>query len=110
MRNRGVSSHIDQVYGQVWIGIAVVIVITLLMMYDLSYYHNPIILAAAGAGMYITGRLLRYRPILLGSVVLWVAAIVEWQVALEWHYLISALAVFVGYLIPGYLLKISERG
>jgi hypothetical protein len=109
MKGSGVSSHIDQLYGQVWIAVAVVIVFSLLMMGRLSFNHNPVILAAAGAGMYMTGRLLKYRPVLIGAFVLWAAALVEWQVAIEWHYLISSIAVFIGYLLPGYLLKKSER-
>lgn len=109
MKNHGASSHIDKIYKHIWIGVSVVICITLLMMNQLNYYHNPIILAVAGCGMYLTGKLLRYQPVVLGAFLLWIAALIEWQVPLQWHYLISAIAVIIGYLVPGYLLKRSER-
>lgn len=108
MASNPVRSHLDGLYGQVWIAVAVVIVITLMMMYQLSFYHNPVILATAGAGMFITGSLLRYKPIYFGAAVLWMASLLEWQMDLQWHYLISAIAIFMGYLVPGYLLKRSE--
>jgi hypothetical protein len=106
---QGVIGHLDRMYGQVWLAVGVSIVITLLLMGQLGFYHNPIILAEAGVGMFITGQLLRYKPVIIGATLLWFAALVEWQVDLQWHYLISAIAVFVGYLIPGYMLNRSER-
>lgn len=109
MKSTATVGHIDRVYGQLWLAIGIVIFFTLSMMPQLDYYHNPIIVAIAGAGMYITGRLLRYRPVLIGAVILWSAAIVESQVSLSYHYLISGIAVVLGYLIPGYMLKRSER-
>jgi hypothetical protein len=109
MKKNGATSHIDRLYGQVWLAIGVSIIVTLMMMNQLDFFHNPIILLEAGIGMYITGQLLRYRPVMYGAFILWIAALIQWQMPIEWHYLISSVAVFIGYLIPGYLLKRSER-
>jgi len=102
--------HIDRMYGQVWLSVGVSIFITLILMKELNYFHNPIILSFAGVGMYVTGKLLRFRPIIMGSIVLWLCALLEWQLPIASHYLVSGIAIVLGYLIPGYLLQRSERG
>ncbi|MEQ8240110.1 MAG: hypothetical protein RIA69_12905 [Cyclobacteriaceae bacterium] len=105
----GTSAHLDKVYGNVWMAVGISIGLTLLMMRELNAFHNPIIMSLAATGMFISGKLLKYKPVVLGSVILWVAALLEWQVAIEYHYLISGIAVVLGYLIPGYMLKKSEQ-
>lgn len=56
--------------------------------------------------MFIYGSALRFRPFIVGAVVNWVAAIVIFIVQ-DFYYamLISAVAVLVGYLIPGHMLR-----
>lgn len=102
------ASHIDRMYGQVWLAAGIMIFLTLMMMNKIAYFHNPLILSIAGGGMYITGRLLRFQPIVIGSVILWSAAVIESQLALDYHYLISGIAIVLGYIVPGYLLKRCE--
>lgn len=103
------SGHIGRMYGQVWLAIGVMIILTLLMMNQVGYHHNPVIIGIAGGGMYITGRLLRFRPVLIGAFVLWFASFVETQLPIDYHYLVSGIAIVLGYLIPGYLLKRAEK-
>lgn len=56
--------------------------------------------------MFIQGIALRFRPLVIGAVVNWAAAIAIFLIA-DFYYtmVISAVAVLVGYLIPGYLLR-----
>jgi len=57
----------------------------------------------------ISGAILRYKPLKLGAVFVWVMAIVAFLVMVHYQLLATAAAVFVGYLIPGYMLQNSER-
>lgn len=56
--------------------------------------------------MFIYGSALRFRPFMIGAVVNWAAAIAIFIVQ-DFYYamLISAVAVLVGYLIPGHMLR-----
>jgi hypothetical protein len=108
-RSSGTSSHLDRLYGRIWLGVGISILLTLMMMQELNGFHNPVIMATAAIGMFVTGSMLKYRPVMYGAFILWAAAVIEWQLPLEHHYLVSGIAVTIGYLIPGYLLKRSEK-
>ncbi|WOK04400.1 hypothetical protein RT717_15070 [Imperialibacter roseus] len=110
MRQRGATGHIDSVYAKVWIAAGVSIVICLSMMHKINFNHNAVILLIAGMGMFITGSLLRFTPILLGSFVLWLAALISFNLPEIQQYIVAGSAIILGYLIPGYLLKRAERG
>jgi Flp pilus assembly protein TadB len=56
--------------------------------------------------MFIHGSAIRFRPFIIGAVVNWLAAVAIFIVQ-DFYYamLISAVAVLVGYLIPGHMLR-----
>lgn len=56
--------------------------------------------------MYIHGSAIRFRPLIIGAVVNWIAAISIFIVKdFKYAMIISAIAIAVGYLIPGYMLR-----
>lgn len=108
-RNAQVYTQLDKVTGYLWIAIFVGIVITLMYMPVLRFNHNPIILILSGIGTFVSGLLLRFRPLLFGGVAIWVGAIVAFNVSVSDQQLVASIAILVGYLIPGYLLKREEK-
>ena len=108
-KKRKIRTHMDDVYGQIWMATFVVIITLVLFMARLDYNHNPAILCAAAIGMYVTGVLLRFKPIVIGAIVLWMGAIVAFNVGVNEQYLVASVAIMLGYLVPGYLLKREEK-
>lgn len=104
-----VVSHLDRLYGRVWMAVGMGIVTTLAYMPFLNYQHNPVILLMAAIGTFISGEMLKFRPLAFGGVALAVAAMICFQVNPSTQYLVAAAGIFAGYLIPGYLLKRTER-
>ncbi len=105
-----VSTQIDRVYGNLWLAIFVALATVLIFMNKVNYHHNAVILLLAGLGTFVTGRLLRFVPLVIGGVALWVGAIVAFKVSIIDQYLVGAIAIFIGYMVPGYLLKRQEGG
>lgn len=56
--------------------------------------------------MFIHGSVMRFTPLLIGALVNWAAAIVIFLVQ-DFFYImiVSSIAVFAGYLVPGYMLR-----
>lgn len=108
-RTAGVVSHYDRVYSTIWISIFVGIMTILIFMGKLSFNHNAVILLFSALGTYLSGSLLRFKPLMIGGVSLWVASIVAFNVSIIDQYLVAAVGLLVGYLIPGYLLKKAEK-
>jgi heme exporter protein D len=60
--------------------------------------------------MYIHGNAIRFRPLIVGAYVNWIAAIAIFLLNNTGLIMIvSAIAVLIGYLIPGYMLQAVYR-
>lgn len=66
-----------------------------------------LILLFAGMAAFLTGLILKFRPLILGGSSFWIFAVISFMVSPLYSSLVSAVAVIVGYLIPGYILKKS---
>jgi Flp pilus assembly protein TadB len=60
--------------------------------------------------MFIHGSAIRFRPLIVGAWVNWIGALaIFWVDSFRYDMMISAVAVLVGYLIPGYMLRADYR-
>ncbi len=104
-----VKSHISEVINQVWFTVFGGIVIILAFMPVIGYNQNPVILILAGIGMWTTGALIRVNFVRAGGVLLMVAAVIGFMLPISAQYLLSGIAMVLGYLLPGYYLKENCR-
>ncbi len=104
-----VRSHISEVINQVWIMVFAGIIITLAFMPIIGYNQNPIILILAGIGIWTTGSLIRVNFVRGGGVLLLIAAVIGFMLPVSAQYLLSGIAMVLGYLLPGYYLKENCR-
>ena len=105
-----VKSHLDRLYSMIWFAVFVGVMIILIFMEDVNYNLNAIILTFAGIGTFISGYALRFTPLIMGGVALWVASVVAFNFNPLDQYLVAAVGILAGYLIPGYLLRKAESG
>ncbi len=60
--------------------------------------------------MYIHGSAIRFRPLIIGAYVNWIAAICIFLLNdFGLMMVVSAIAILVGYLVPGYMLRTEYR-
>lgn len=104
-----VSSHLDDIYGMVWLAFFINMILILVFMAKLGMYHNAIILLLAGSGTFISGQLLHFKPLIFGGVVLWVASGLAFMVSPMEQNLIAGIAIILGYIIPGIMLRRAEN-
>ncbi len=108
-RNAQVKSHLDRMYGYIWLGVFISVLIILFFMGNVNYNVNAIILTFAGLGTFLSGLMLRFSPLVMGGAALWVASILAFYMPVNDQYLIGAIGIIAGYLIPGYLLRKAEN-
>lgn len=59
-----------------------------------------------GFWLFMHGTAIRFRPLIVGASVNWIAAIIIFFLGdLKHIMIVSAIAVFIGYIIPGYMLR-----
>ncbi|NQZ77034.1 MAG: hypothetical protein HRT61_13165 [Ekhidna sp.] len=107
-RNAKVVSHYDKVYTHLWMAVFIAIIVLLFSMHRLDFNHNAVILLFSGLATYLSGFLLKFKPLILGGIALGVSALIAFNVSVNDQYLVASIALILGYLIPGYLLKKAE--
>ncbi len=102
-----IKTHLDQVLGQLWIGVFAAMCIVLAFMPVLGFRHNPIILLLAAVGVFATGSIIRVKMVRAGGMILAIGAIIAFMMPINEQYLVAGITMILGYLVPGYYLKSS---
>jgi hypothetical protein len=99
------ATHFDKVSGWLWICFGISISILIAFGYKINYQLNPLILTVTAIPTFVSGLIIKFKPLMIGGITFWIFGILGFLVPMETQPLIGAVAVICGYLIPGYLLK-----
>lgn len=103
-----VKTYTGNAYGVIWISFFINYVILLVFIAKINYYITPLVLIMAAGATFISGSLMRFKPLQLGAFCIWIAGTAAFMVSLPYQLLLTAAAILLGYLVPGYLLKNSN--
>ena len=104
-RKQKVSTYADRMYMWIWMSFVIVFILLAVFLQGFSGGKSAFILLFAGYATFLSGHLLKFRPLILGGISFWVFSVIVFKLGDEYGLLANALAVFIGYLIPGYSLK-----
>lgn len=101
-------THLDNIYKWIWLGFGITCFIFWIFGKQIGWQINPVIITLCAVPTFISGALLRFKPLMFGGIAFWVFGVLIFMSGFENQFLLAALAVITGYIIPGYLLKKSE--
>lgn len=104
-----VKTHLDRVIGYVWISVGLSLGIVLATQSILQLHTFPVLIVLYGIGTFISGGIMRFKPMQYGALCCWVIALAALHVVFEYQLLLLSLSLIVSYIIPGHLLKIQFR-
>jgi hypothetical protein len=99
------STHLDRVSAWLWISFGISIFILIAFGYKINYQLNPLILTLAAVPTFVSGMIVKFKPLMFGGIGFWIFGIIGFIVPMEMQPLVGAAAIVCGYLIPGYALK-----
>lgn len=100
-----VKTHLDTAMSYLWIGFAAVLFISLGVSFKLGWTVTyPIIMWLYGLGTFVSGGILKFRPLIVGGIGAWVLGTVAVFAPFDQQLLLLAAAIMVSYIIPGHLL------
>ncbi|MBK8225929.1 MAG: hypothetical protein IPK70_01985 [Flavobacteriales bacterium] len=110
-RQEPVSNPMDGVIGWLWSSFVITMIITIVVSVLDNRDPGAMVTLLTGIPTFMTGQILRFRPLIFGGLLFWAAGIAM-------HFtdqagLLTALycgAMGLGYIIPGILLKRQEDG
>jgi hypothetical protein len=94
-----------------WSGWLVSFIILLLFIILKQEYNLifPVSMAMYGLGIFVSGGVVNFKPLLLGAIVAWMASVVAFFVPYQGQLMIMTGVVVVAYIIPGHLLKTKSK-
>ena len=106
-KHRIVRTYTEEISGFVWIVFFICLLILVFIGIQFGQYQmiDPMILVLYGMPTFLSGIIIKFRPLIIGGIVCWLLAILSTFVAFDLQLLLVAAGVAAGWIIPGYILR-----
>jgi|SRR5882724_5302371 len=109
-----VRTYTAYILGYVWITFAILAfligyLLGRLTLGDYFFHIYPILLALYGMPVFLSGFILRFRPLIYGGIGCWILSIITTFLLYDYQMLMLSLAMVIAWIIPGYLLRIKYK-
>ena len=104
-RKAKVHTYAEKLYTWTWVGFLITATVLFIVQSKRLDIVAPYILLLAGFPTFVSGFILKFRPLILGGLCFWIIALVVSFAGPAAAPLGMPVAVLIGYLIPGYMLK-----
>lgn len=104
-RSSTTATHFERVSSALWFSLGVVIFTLVAFGSKINYQLGPIILMISAIPTFTSGVILKFKPLVAGGVLFWIAGIVSFLLPREFQPLVGAVAITCCYLVPGYMIK-----
>jgi uncharacterized membrane protein len=104
-RKAKVHTYADMLYMWTWIGFLFAAIVLFIVQSDKMENVTPYILLLAGFPTFLSGFIVKFKPLIAGGICFWVIAILVHFAGPSLALLGTPVAMLTGYLIPGYMLK-----
>lgn len=104
-----VSTYTDRISKWLWVGLFPCIIIIIFFGSKINFMINPIIMLFTGYVTFQSGIIIKFKPLVIGGIIFCIASIIGFLIPNENQALVSAVAVILGYLVPGYQLKSKHK-
>jgi hypothetical protein len=102
-----VRTYTDEIIGFVWFTFIICSFILVYILINHKVYHaiNASVLVMYGMPTFLSGVILRFKPLKIGGIVCWLLAICAMFTVYQYQLLLLALAVIAAWIIPGFILR-----
>ena len=104
-RKAKVHTYADMLYMWTWIGFLFAAIVLFIVQSDRMENITPYILLLAGFPTFLSGFIVKFKPLIAGGICFWVIAILVHFAGPSLALLGTPVAMLTGYLVPGYMLR-----
>jgi FtsH-binding integral membrane protein len=114
LRKKRVGTYADTAIGYVWLSFFILMILTglLLSSQGIGEYYKlicPAFLALYGMPTFLSGILLRFRPLIMGGIGCWLLSVAAQFINYDYQLLLISGAMVIAWIIPGYLLRMRYK-
>lgn len=106
-KKKRVKTYTDDIIKYVWICFVscMFILIFILIKQKAFFSIDPAILVLYGIPTFLSGAILKFRPLVIGGIICWILSIGSIFVPIDFQLLFISAAVVAAWIIPGFLLR-----
>ncbi len=106
-RKAHAHTYADKIYMWTWWGFMVVAIITILYLETVRRFDliPAFILLAAGFPTFVSGFIIRFKPLIFGGVSMWIISLIAFFAGDPISSLAVPAAMVTGYIYPGYMIR-----
>lgn len=113
-KQQRVKTYTDDIIGYVWLAFVVAMFIMGFLFGRIlgeEYYKmvSPGFLVLYGIPTFLSGVILRFRPLVIGGISCWILSVICVMVPPQYQLLFLSAAMLFAWIIPGYLLRIKYK-
>ena len=109
-KKQGVRTYVDRSINYLWIAFTITLIAVLISMVKFGVeVVYPIVIILYGLGTFVSGGILKFKPLILGGVLCWLLGSLAVYLSFPNQLLVLMAAILVSYIIPGYLLANSKQ-
>jgi hypothetical protein len=108
---RKVKTYVDEGLRHIWECVVILQIVIVLIYFKRGDWEHCYVffVLTYSTGCFLTGRLLRFAPLVWGAFATWAIAILMTYTDAPANMLLTSAAVLVSYIIPGYLLRAQYK-
>lgn len=103
------KTHMESLLISMWVAFGITLFIILFFSFRLSENTYPVVLCLYAITTYISGSAFKIKAFIFGAIACWILAIASFFVTFENQILLLALGVLTAFIIPGVILRSSEK-
>ena len=105
-----VRTFIGEAYTYLWTAVGLSFFVLAFIFNKAGWeYSSVFYILLYAIGTYVSGRLIKFRPLFIGGMICFPLAILTTYLAADQQLIMLALAILISYIIPGHLLRIKNR-
>lgn len=109
-KKASVKTYTDRLMSFVWGGMVICMLILLSQGAHLEWgVVYPILMILWGWALFISGGMVRFKPLMFGGALNWILGTIGFYVTFENQLLLIAASMVFSYLVPGYMLRAKAR-
>lgn len=105
-----VKTYSEDILGYVWLTfiVSMFLIGFVFMRGQAEYYYkliNPVFLILYGIPTFLSGIILRFKPLKAGGISCWVLSVLSTFIPYEYQLLMLSIAMLAAWIVPGYMLR-----
>jgi hypothetical protein len=110
-KKQRVKTYVGDSMKWLWMGMGISFFVLSMILSEIGWGSAvfPFFIMMYGLGTFVSGNILKFRPLIIGGIIAWVIAIGAAYVEYDYQMLFGAAAILISYIIPAYMLRYKNK-